>query len=168
MPPSPRWSGMSGYQVLLGDPPWRWAHPLALSRRDIFPLMPCRQVHPIDVLVLSVSVRRLCIEAKRLCVCVCVRARARACVRVRACACACVRVRMCACVCVSGDGGGGDLSRREVDGGGTESDRLCCYSITRASTGSVSAAPSPSPCTREKNHGSLPREPTPRHDPETK
>ena len=35
-PSTPKWSAYQGYQVLLGNTPWRCAHPLALSRRDVF------------------------------------------------------------------------------------------------------------------------------------
>ena len=45
-PVHPKWSAYQGYQVLLGNTPWRCAHPLALSRRDVLLFMPCRRCVP--------------------------------------------------------------------------------------------------------------------------
>ena len=42
LPVHPEWSACQGMQVLLGNTPWRCAHPLALSRRDVFPSMPSK------------------------------------------------------------------------------------------------------------------------------
>ena len=45
-PVHPKWSAYQVYQVLLGNTPWRCAHPLALSRRDVFQSMPCHRCVP--------------------------------------------------------------------------------------------------------------------------
>ena len=45
-PVHPEWSAYQGYQVLLGNTPWRCVHPLALSRCDIFQSMACRRCVP--------------------------------------------------------------------------------------------------------------------------
>ena len=54
LPVHPKGSAYQGYQVLLGNTPWRCAHPLALSRRDVLLFNAPSSVRPVDVRVPSV------------------------------------------------------------------------------------------------------------------
>ena len=62
-PVHPKGSAFQVYQVLLGNTPWRCAHPLALSRRDVLLSMPRRRCVPsMYMCCRSIQSFVLCVE----------------------------------------------------------------------------------------------------------